>query len=1132
MKRFIFLIVVLCFCTTESNSQTDNTHKSSLNPDYAGLQSAPSIDDNTLILNKIQELLELGQFFKYSQEIKNNFYFISKEENKFIVYILRKPISQNVLYLNNDNPRGSIKKTNIKDILEFEIERINNYPSIKLKDSEKLINSKDYIASLNNNNRGILDVNFIIRDKVLIDKQIANLSLMNSQMPNYGKILNKNLTTWKMRTIDNQPCQLFSDATAGIIIPHVNYSGSWGTEVRAKTLIIDKNWHRIVKFDKDLAANASPPYTLAYSYPSNTSTLGMPTDIAYGTKQPQSNGDTSYPIFVPDYSKNCIFKFKFVLKWIQMGGGTFLYNSDVEDNPEILKANVENPYALAFHPGTSASSNDDVLWYTYGNAGCKKLGVINAVTGNGYRGNEFTTLTYAGQTFKISVGRFSIYRSPDGQRNIMALIDNNSNMLFILKMTPQGFLDIDNPRFVVGAFNFTYQKLNSVLLTSNDNGIDGTTVWATADAGNWGCPGGHCGCISTLKVSYLDNVPVKAEYLASSWGGWGSDKSFADLKNLHTQNGFLDLFTMESWNDDYGLRRYKPGISIISENHSENYCHETGFSVYVKLSNPARCSFAAFYNPNTCAPNNWHTAPIVSINGVEYNPYSPPYLNSGNNVINIKVSGLPQTVLQNSRECEKLFRVDMILIPQDETDFTMNNVHKELRSYETGFGHCNSSGGCPFVYVNDGEDFKQDNNILHKSEFPENTGSDILDKYKLNVYPTDVNGNFELKIKELNDDYNYFDNFTLKAYDHPIGTELAITENKDVVIYFPSFVNSPSNADIDGDNVTDELGYDSAYTKTASGDENSELISSFKIPELRSGVISKVKSVYLTCLKTVMNNVNKLNKKNKSIRLRDNMLIDSTALILDPSSLDGYIHLINSKSDATSITAYDKELNYISDNKPIARRENKSIVILPVGQGLSIDSATADWNRDFEITFFAATDVFYGGFIENELELVDAENSVTGNMLSELSSINGRHAEMDNTSELTLKFRNNLPSLEEGFLRDYVLETTGRYEVATGNRPANVTAPDINMPKAYKLYQNYPNPFNPVTTIKYDIPKDGFVSIKIYDILGKEVYSLGENKRAGYYEWQFNGSNLSSGIYFYRIEATNFVNTKKMVLVK
>ena len=140
MKRFIFLIVVLCFCTTESNSQTDNTHKSSLNPDYAGLQSAPSIDDNTLILNKIQELLELGQFFKYSQEIKNNFYFISKEENKFIVYILRKPISQNVLYLNNDNPRGSIKKTNIKDILEFEIERKNNYLFIKLKNSEKFIN--------------------------------------------------------------------------------------------------------------------------------------------------------------------------------------------------------------------------------------------------------------------------------------------------------------------------------------------------------------------------------------------------------------------------------------------------------------------------------------------------------------------------------------------------------------------------------------------------------------------------------------------------------------------------------------------------------------------------------------------------------------------------------------------------------------------------------------------------------------------------------------------------------------------------------------------------------------------------------------------------------------------------------
>jgi hypothetical protein len=83
------------------------------------------------------------------------------------------------------------------------------------------------------------------------------------------------------------------------------------------------------------------------------------------------------------------------------------------------------------------------------------------------------------------------------------------------------------------------------------------------------------------------------------------------------------------------------------------------------------------------------------------------------------------------------------------------------------------------------------------------------------------------------------------------------------------------------------------------------------------------------------------------------------------------------------------------------------------------------------------------------------------------------------------------------------------------------------------LYQNYPNPFNPVTNIKFDLPKDEFVKIILYDILGREAAPvINEFKKAGTYEVKFDGSNLSSGTYFYRIEAGDFVDTKKMILVK
>jgi photosystem II stability/assembly factor-like uncharacterized protein len=85
----------------------------------------------------------------------------------------------------------------------------------------------------------------------------------------------------------------------------------------------------------------------------------------------------------------------------------------------------------------------------------------------------------------------------------------------------------------------------------------------------------------------------------------------------------------------------------------------------------------------------------------------------------------------------------------------------------------------------------------------------------------------------------------------------------------------------------------------------------------------------------------------------------------------------------------------------------------------------------------------------------------------------------------------------------------------------------------YKLEQNYPNPFNPTTVINYSIPKERFVTIKVYDILGREIKTLvNEEKIAGNYSVQFNGSNLASGIYYYRMQAGDFVQTKKLVLLK
>jgi len=83
------------------------------------------------------------------------------------------------------------------------------------------------------------------------------------------------------------------------------------------------------------------------------------------------------------------------------------------------------------------------------------------------------------------------------------------------------------------------------------------------------------------------------------------------------------------------------------------------------------------------------------------------------------------------------------------------------------------------------------------------------------------------------------------------------------------------------------------------------------------------------------------------------------------------------------------------------------------------------------------------------------------------------------------------------------------------------------------LSQNYPNPFNSKTVINWQIPKSAFVSIKIYDICGREVYTLiNEHIESGYYSTVFDASNLASGVYYYRMISGNYSKTEKLLLVK
>lgn len=127
-----------------------------------------------------------------------------------------------------------------------------------------------------------------------------------------------------------------------------------------------------------------------------------------------------------------------------------------------------------------------------------------------------------------------------------------------------------------------------------------------------------------------------------------------------------------------------------------------------------------------------------------------------------------------------------------------------------------------------------------------------------------------------------------------------------------------------------------------------------------------------------------------------------------------------------------------------------------------------------------------------------------------------------NKNSISIDYENNYT---------YVGTSNGIY------RSVTVTAIDESKPHLpitnYSLAQNYPNPFNSLTIISYQIPKNSFVTLKVYDVLSNEVTTLvNGTKQTGIYEVSFEVANLTSGVYYYRLQAGDFVETKKMLLLK
>ncbi len=188
----------------------------------------------------------------------------------------------------------------------------------------------------------------------------------------------------------------------------------------------------------------------------------------------------------------------------------------------------------------------------------------------------------------------------------------------------------------------------------------------------------------------------------------------------------------------------------------------------------------------------------------------------------------------------------------------------------------------------------------------------------------------------------------------------------------------------------------------------------------------------------------------------------------------------------------------------------------------------------------ASTELNNGKYIHYKVELIEDQ---TNNVLSVLDEVifnsenlipyesNAYSVNLQGIGSkvcrLRLKINNNL-NFSYSLIKSYNNE-----EILAKRKFISKSLNGLNPVTTYALEQNYPNPFNPTTILRYQIPKDGLVVLKVYDILGRDVSTLvNELKTAGRYEVNFDASNLSSGVYLYRLNVDEYNSTMKMILIK
>ncbi len=932
-----------------------------------------------------------------------------------------------------------------------------------------------------------------MNNNILWDKEI----LYHEEIPqNLRKILNKSFIRTYFENQHGDTASLFKLCQAGKVIP-------FGSDARIIT--VDRGFHSIIYFNTNISEDSKEPLNKWYGYGgTGNNQFFKPSGISFGRETENDNGDIVYPVYIADYGNSRIV----LVDYIAQNDGNGLGSFD-EGSFTVFK-NVPFPSDVSYFK--SENSSLDKIWISQ----CSRTASLQCLDmkGNlydyivGYK-DELGQVFYFNNQTSIKLGMYN-----DGFK-ALAFTDKERNWIVTTVLDENGIantIETEQGRLLLADDILMFpsnEPISSVSFLRTDHTHSlWPYLWITTSSYV------HC-----CKINKSGNI----QYLASSNIPKNSNAAFTDLVNMIMTNDYYDILTIESWNFSYGIRKYWPFCSIYNDT-LYNYCSDSTNTMRLKAVFTNDCWLRLRAQRKTIN-NTWENVTIRTLNGSGVNDtIATKWQLAGYNqassdlFVDLKLD-LPIEDYALGGE----IKLQLKLYPEyyfpnlsQKNDTTIEytiNVNKSCLPH---------AGGCPFIYIrNDQNDFEADNNILHRMEYSA-PGVDILDVYKLRTNPKITSNSFDIYLVENEQDSAFIDKVRMFAVDIPSNKKLGVTEDNKIVIYDSVQVLASDSVMHNNTNITNNVHFHHPAGALTTGGNNDSMYAHF------SNLTDKMKKFNV--------NADFKYKETRAVSVTSSKLGPNVnypvAFITNLRNLENPV--IADKDTAGFLTAASIFSNTVS--KMFSRRELESVVILPLFADTDkVDHLNIKWQSNFRMKYLGIANLSYSGFTTTEVPMSKGSAITASNdtdITSLLTSDNGKYGEVNSGKLLKMTFDlSGVPSPGLTDKREYVIEVDGNYIKGSGTLLSKVT--NI-LPTEFFISQNYPNPFNPVTKINYELPRTSRVNIVIYDILGREVKRLLNNelKESGRYTVEFDGKNYASGVYFYRIEAGDYIMAKKMVLIK